>query len=220
MLSRLSLKTGNREYSCSRNSARRSPIVASSRMRDDVGPRRHHLADERVAEVDDALQQPALLALDDALLLAAVSTYAFAGVVGVLASASSAPGSGASRGARHAIARSSRVTGPSARATGANDGSSSSSTRSGSRPTISSGSSSSQTTTNADDAQRRRASRVCAPSMPIARASSAVAAAVTSAEQEPDRDEQQQRIVEVGAERVRADRCARRPAAATAASAR
>ena len=30
MLSRLSLKTGNREYSCSRKSARSSPIVASS----------------------------------------------------------------------------------------------------------------------------------------------------------------------------------------------
>ena len=70
MLSRLSLKTGNREYSCSRNSARRSPIVAASADRDDVGPRRHHLADQRVAEVDDALQQPPLFALDEPFLLA------------------------------------------------------------------------------------------------------------------------------------------------------
>ena len=40
--------------------------------RDDVGPRRHHLADERVAEVDDALQQPALLAFDQPFLLRGV----------------------------------------------------------------------------------------------------------------------------------------------------
>ena len=37
---------------------------------DDVGTRRHDLTDERVAEVDDRLQQPALLALDQAFLLA------------------------------------------------------------------------------------------------------------------------------------------------------
>ena len=85
-----------------------------------------------------------------------------------------------------------------------NDGSSSSSTRSGSRPTISSGSSSSKTTTNAatlsdDERQRVRAARRRSRG-----ASSAVAAAVDQAEQQPDRHEQQHRIVEILAERVRA----------------
>ena len=40
--------------------------------RDDVGTRRHHLAHERIAEIDDALQQPALLALDQSFLLGRV----------------------------------------------------------------------------------------------------------------------------------------------------
>ena len=44
------------------NSARRSRSVASDRDGHDVGTRRHHLADERVAEVHDRLQQRALLA--------------------------------------------------------------------------------------------------------------------------------------------------------------
>ena len=39
-------------------------------MRDDVGARRHHLAHQRVAEIDDRLQQPPLVPLDQSLLLA------------------------------------------------------------------------------------------------------------------------------------------------------
>ena len=74
MLSRLSRNTGMREYSCSRNSARSSSSVASA-DRDDVGPRRHHFADERVAEVDDRFQQLALL------LLSAAGSSASSGAV-------------------------------------------------------------------------------------------------------------------------------------------
>ena len=59
-----------REYSCSRKSARSCADVASALDRDDVGPRRHDLAHERVAEVDDRLQQPALVPLDQPLLFA------------------------------------------------------------------------------------------------------------------------------------------------------
>ena len=218
MLSRLSLKTGNREYSCSRNSARRSPMVASSRMRDDVGARRHDLADQRVAEVDDALQQPALLAFDDPFLLARCRCTPWR--------PRSPPPPLVVRGGRRAArlapaptAPIQRVIGPSTRATGLNDGSRSSSTRSGSRPTISSGSSSSQTTTKpatlSDDQRSRRA-----PSTPMARASSAVAVAGDEAEQQPHRDEQQQRIVEVVGERAGAAAPLGRRGAATAASAR
>ena len=36
---------------------------------DDIGPRRHHFAHQRVAEIDDALQEPPLFAFDQALLL-------------------------------------------------------------------------------------------------------------------------------------------------------
>src|SRR5262249_31926697 len=37
--------------------------------RHDVGTRRHHFADEGIAKIDDALQQPPFFALDDAFLL-------------------------------------------------------------------------------------------------------------------------------------------------------
>ena len=40
--------------------------------RDDVGARRHHFADERIAEVHDTLQQTTLFSLNNPFLLAAV----------------------------------------------------------------------------------------------------------------------------------------------------
>ena len=83
MLSRLSLYTGNREYSCSRNSARSSPMVAVLGHGDDIGPRRHHLAHQRVAEVHDALEELALFALDEPLLFGRVDER-LRGVVGRL----------------------------------------------------------------------------------------------------------------------------------------
>ena len=61
MLSRLSRNTGMREYSCSRNSARRPSSVCVGMDGDDVGPRRHDFAHERVAEIDNRLQQLALV---------------------------------------------------------------------------------------------------------------------------------------------------------------
>ena len=57
--------------------------------RDDIGARRHHLAHQRVAEIDDALEKLSLLALDDSLLLAGVEVRRrgllgiFAGLVGL-----------------------------------------------------------------------------------------------------------------------------------------
>ncbi len=62
MLSRLSVKTGSREYSCSCTSLRRSSIVAVARIGDDVRARRHDFADERLAEIHDRSQQAALVA--------------------------------------------------------------------------------------------------------------------------------------------------------------
>ncbi len=58
-----------REYSCSRKSARSCFDGRVGLNRDDVGARRHHLAHQRAAEVDDRLQQFLLVALDQRLLL-------------------------------------------------------------------------------------------------------------------------------------------------------
>ena len=99
-------------------------------------------------------------------------------------------------------APSSAVSGASAWAIGLNEGSSSPSARSGSRPTMSSGSSSSNTTTKAATSAMTASER-CAPLMPMPGASRAVAATVTSAQQQPDRNEQQHRVVEIRAQRVR-----------------
>ena len=171
---------------------------------DDVGPRRHHLAHERVAEVHDALEQPALLALDEPFVLgrrrrrpcAPRSLAVSCGLVphrpGLgLRRRAATPGAGVIQ----------RVSGPSAYATGVKVGSSSSSTRSGSRPTIMRGSSSSKTAMNATTLTATNET-VGVPSMPMPVASSAVAAAVTSAEQKTDGHEQQQRIVQIRAERA------------------
>ena len=65
-----------------------------------------------------------------------------------------------------------------------------------------SGSSSSQTSDERRDARATTDRQRAAPSMPMPRASSAVARAGDQAEQQPDRDEQQQRVVEIGAERA------------------
>ena len=65
MLSRLSLKTGMREYSSSRKSVR---SIADRRVDtdgDDVGSRRHHLAHERLVEVHDRSDQLTLFPLDE-----------------------------------------------------------------------------------------------------------------------------------------------------------
>ena len=94
-----------------------------------------------------------------------------------------------------------RVTGPSARAIGANVGKRTSRTRSGSRETIASGNSNSHTITKPATDKTTSVS-VCGRSTPMRFASSAVTTAGDEAEQQPRRNEQQRRIVEVGAERA------------------
>ena len=68
--------------------------------RDDVGARRHHLAHQRVAEVDDALEQLALFALDDAFLLRRVDVR-LGGLVGFLGRFVGRRHRAAAPGARH-----------------------------------------------------------------------------------------------------------------------
>ena len=106
--------------------AEERPQLADRRVlgdRDDVGPRRHHLAHERVAEVDDALEQLPLFALDDALLLGRVGVG-----LGGLVRRRRLGGLVADRrrwrrrvAARLGAGVIQRVSGPSALATGAND---------------------------------------------------------------------------------------------------
>ena len=132
----------------------------------------------------------------------AVSMYALATSFASSA-ASSGVGGARWRGARWRWRRRADASADSStRATGANDGSSSSSTRSGSRPTITSGRSSST-----DDDECHRAcdderQRVGAVDADFARQQRGRGAG-DEAEQQAHRNEQQQRIVEVVAERVR-----------------
>ena len=149
-----------------------------------------------------------------------VSRYALRGLGRLLRRSRPAPCAPSDASARPTRAVQ-RDDGPSALATGLNDGSSSSSTRSGSRPTISSGSSSSKTTTNAGDADDDQR----------ARSRHAVDADRHGQERRRRRRDRGRAAAGPGAnsrtgssryvgERVRAGRCARRRAAATAASAR
>ncbi len=177
-LSSVSLKTGMREYCCSRNSVLQLLDRRVGVDRDDVGPRRHHLAHHRLAEVDEVAQQLARLSL-----LAAARGSPFWARVRRGARRDRHPAgvavapSGAWRRELVADRSSAEVIGVSSRAIASNDGSSTSSTRSGSCRTISSGMRCSQVSTNDEDRQRPAAeSRPV--STPVTRASSAAASTV------------------------------------------
>jgi hypothetical protein len=62
------LVDGNREYSCSRKSARRSATLAFAWIATMSGRGVITSRDERVAEIDDRLQQAALVPFDQPLL--------------------------------------------------------------------------------------------------------------------------------------------------------
>ncbi len=207
-----------REYSCSRKSARSSPSVASARDGDDVGTRRHHLAHERVAEVDDRLQQAPLLALDEPLLLRRLRRRCVASPV---------PSSvGRRPPAFSRSRRRPRSTGRACRSAGAGSGRRNRTTAagargafSGSRRTMRSGSRCSKSRMNA---------ATNSSSIPIER--KALGAGEDGehdrgeredqAEQQPHRHEQQDRDRRGRTRGDRRGRCARPSAAATAASAR
>ena len=179
MLSRLSLNTGNLEYSCSRNSARSSPMVASSRIatmsglgvmtsRTSVSPKSTMLCRSRRSSPS---MRPSC---------SAVSRYAL--VTWFASSAASSAVAGGAGVARFGLSTPCArrfVSGPSPLTIGAKDGSSSSRILSGFRPTIRSGSSTSQMITNAAT-ERITKVIVWAPSRPIASATNTVAATVTS----------------------------------------
>ncbi len=194
MLSRLSRNTGNREYSCSRNSARKSPIVAASGMatmsgrgvitsRTSVSPKSTMLWSSRRSSPSI---RPSC---------SPVFRYAF---VASLASSAASSGVVAAVG-RFAdiICAVHRENGPRVRAIGLNVGSRISRTRSGSRATMASGSSSSTMTMKAatltstsatsrklDGADRHRQERG--------------GCRRDQSEQQTERREQQHRVVEVG----------------------
>jgi hypothetical protein len=67
MLSRLSLYAGKARVLLLLE--QRADVADGGRVADrhDIRTRRHHLADQRVAKVDDALQEPALFTLNDPL---------------------------------------------------------------------------------------------------------------------------------------------------------
>ena len=70
MLSRFSLYTGNARVFLLPEQRAQLVKRRVGANRDHVGTRRHDLADERVAEVHDRLQQPPLVAFDQALFFA------------------------------------------------------------------------------------------------------------------------------------------------------
>ncbi len=175
MLSRLSLYTGNREYSCSRNSARRSPTVDVSRVATMSG--RGVITSRTIVSPKSTMLCRSFRS-SPSMIPSCSPASRFVATSFVPASASSAWTCVAGRFVLDTVRAINLVIGPSARATGANDGNRISSIRSGSRPTSASGSSSSHTTTKATTEMTTDVS-VLAPLVPNARASSAVALAVT-----------------------------------------
>ena len=169
--------------------------------RDDIRPRRHHLADERVTEIDDALQQPPFLAFDDPFLLGALDVRLgdLVGFLGRFIRRRRRPLLALRGGHRagHPAGRSVRTPSRPARtrAAGAR------AQRSGLRTTIAIGSSSSQTITKAATAehdQRERVRAVDADRPGQKRGGGGG----HQTEQKANRHEQQQRIVQIDAERA------------------
>ena len=192
-----------REYCCSRTSVAQLADRRVGLDGDDVGPRRHHLAHHRFAELDERPQQLARLPF----LQVSWSARRF-GDVGRLgrrrASRSplrSVPGAPRPGGRRQAAQRDGQR--PQHAGDGSNDGSRSSSTRSGSRRTMTSGTMCSQieheqrrcrASGAAGRARRRRRSR----------ARAGCGDDGDDGQEQPRRDEEPQWLVEIAAERVAA----------------
>ena len=195
-------RPGTREYSCSRNSARRSPTVASSRMatmsgrgvitsRTSVSPKSTMLCSSRRSS-------PSMMPF----LLRGVD-------VGLRAprwpprAASSGVGGGPPRLVReHERARSSASAGR-APARSARTSAAAARARARDRGRRSAAAAAARRRRRTPRAPAASDGSVCAPSMPIAAREQRRRRAGDQAEQQPHRDEQQQRIVEVRAERAR-----------------